>query len=77
MICDKCDPAGHIGGEEREFLKRMYEERMQELAVVAATFNEMVSGKRSPDRFAGERAANITRDLDAISHLQIVVGLIL
>lgn len=77
MICDKCDPAGHIGGEEREFLKRMYEKRMQELIAVAATINEMATGKRPPDRFAGERAASITRDLDAISRLQIVVGLVL
>lgn len=77
MICDKCDPAGHIGGEEREFLKRMYEERMRELVAVAATIHEVASGKRPPDRFMGERIASITRDLDAISNLQIVIGLIL
>lgn len=75
MICDKCDPAGHVGGDEREFLKRMYEERMRALVAIAATINEMAINKRSPDKFAGERAASILRDLDAISHLQIVVGL--
>lgn len=76
MICDKCDPAGHIGVLEQEFLKREYEKRRQALTDLAALLNETTAGKRSPDRFLGERIAATLKDLDAISHLQIVVGLV-
>jgi hypothetical protein len=75
MICDKCDPAGHIGGEEREFLKRMHEERLKDLGTLNGIIGEMLAGKRPPDRFTGDRIAGVLRDLDAISNLQIVIGL--
>lgn len=75
MICDKCDPAGHIGGLEREFLQRMYEERTKELNRAYTVLGEVASGRRRPDRFMGEHIARITRDLDAISNLQIVINM--
>ena len=75
MICDKCDPAGHVGGEEREFLKRMHENRMKELGHLAVALDDMARGKKPPSRFTGERIAEVMRDLDAISNLQIAVGL--
>lgn len=75
MICTKCDPAGHIGGEEREFLKRIREARMQDLKNAATTLNQIVKGDRPPSRFTGEHIHEILRDLDAIRNLQVVVGL--
>jgi hypothetical protein len=74
MICDKCDPAGHIAGEERQFLERIRAERVKELATLHAVLSQMVEGKRPYSRFTGENIATVLRDLDAIQNLGIVVG---
>lgn len=74
MICEKCDPAGHIGGLERQFLERVRIERENELARLAECVNQMVARTRPPDRFTGQRLAQVLIDLDAIRNLSIVVG---
>lgn len=74
MICNKCDPAGHIAGEEKEFLRRMRESREEELRKLHLLIGEMVAHKAPHNRFTGERVAAVLRDLDAIQNLSIVVG---
>lgn len=76
MICNKCDPAGHIAGEEREYLKRAHDDAMSELKRLHQVLSQVVDGSRPPDRFLGAHIADTMRDLDAIANLQIVVGIL-
>jgi hypothetical protein len=76
MICTKCDPAGHVAGEEREYLTRAYAELLEQVKEQSVLLRQIANGERPPDRFLGDRIAATQRDMAAIQNLQIVVGMV-